>query len=319
MLRVNGYVGTANVIGETTMHLITAYISVVIIWATTPLAIKWSSESVGFLFGISSRFVLGAVFATCLILIMGKKLELERKAVQTYLTGGIGLSLAMLCVYWGSQFIPSGWISIIFGFTPVITGLLASRILGERGLNFFRIIAIILGIGGLYAMLETGLELNTQSSYGIVAVLFSSFFYSLSTVLIKRIDAGINTYSFVTGTLIIAAIFVSLFWIIFAGDIPVEIPARTGASIIYLAIIGSVLGFLLFYYVLKQVEATRASFITLLTPIGALFLGHLTNNEPLNWEIISGCCLILSGLLLFEFEGAIRYRRIMNKILIVWG
>ncbi|MCG8380501.1 MAG: DMT family transporter [Proteobacteria bacterium] len=296
------------------MHLITAYISVIIIWATTPLAIKWSSESVGFLFGISSRFLLGAVFALGLILLLGKKLSLETKAIQTYLTGGIGLSSAMLCVYWGAQYIPSGWVSIIFGITPIITGLLAMKLLGESGLTFFRLIAIALGIAGLFAMLETGIHFDPQSRYGIIGVLFSSLFYSLTTVLIKRIDADIDSFSSVTGTLLIAAIFVSLFWGVFAEEIPVEIPARAALSILYLAIVGSVIGFLLFYYVLKRVEATRTSLITLITPIGALLIGHLTNNEPLDWEIIMGCVLILSGLLLFEFEGAIRHTRIIKRV-----
>lgn len=288
------------------MQLITAYISVVLIWATTPLAIKWSSESVGFLFGISSRFLLGALFALSLLIVLGKKISLTNKAIQTYLAGGLGLSAAMLCVYWGAQYIPSGWVSMIFGVTPIITGLFAIKILGERGLTFFRLIAILLGIAGLAAMLETGQQYGPDTPYGVIGVLLSSLFYSLSTVLIKRIDADIDTYSSVAGTLLIAAIFVSVFWATFAGNIPAEIPMRAGLSIIYLAIIGSVLGFLLFYYVLKRVEVTRVSLITLITPIGALLLGNLTNNEPLNWEIIMGCLLILSGLLLFEFEGAIR-------------
>ena len=124
------------------MQLITAYISVVIIWATTPLAIQWSSETVGFLFSIASRFLLGACFAVALINVLGKKLPTHLPAIQTYLIGGIGLSSAMLCVYWGAQYIPSGWVSLIFAVTPIITGLLAMRILGEQGLTPFRIVAI---------------------------------------------------------------------------------------------------------------------------------------------------------------------------------
>lgn len=295
------------------MQLITAYISVVLIWATTPLAIQWSSESVGFLFGLSSRFLLGALFALALISLLGKKISLETKAVQTYFTGGLGFSSAMLCVYWGAQYIPSGWISIIFGITPILTGLFAMKLLGERGLTLFRLLAIALGIAGLYALVETGFQYGPDTHYGIIGVLLSSLFYSLSTVLIKRINADIDTYTSVTGTLLIAAAVVSIFWLGFDGAIPSEIPMRAGLSIFYLAVIGSVLGFLLFYYVLKHVEATRASLITLMTPIGALLLGHLTNNEPLNWEIIMGSILILSGLLLFEFEGAIRYTKTIRR------
>lgn len=293
------------------MQLITAYISVVLIWATTPLTIQWSSES-GFLFGISSRIILGAIIALGLITLLGKKIAWNRKAIQTYIAGGLGIFTAMICVYWSSQFIPSGWISIIYSVTPIFTGLLAMKILGERGLNLFRVIAIALGIIGLYNMFETGLQFSPNTSYGIFGVLASSIFYSFSMVMVKKINADIDTYSTMTGSLIFAAILFVIIWSLFGTEIPTNIPVRTGFSILYLATIGSVLGFFLFYYVLKRVEATRVSLITLMTPVSALLLGHFLNNEPINLQIITGCVLILSGLLLFEFEGAIRRIRITN-------
>jgi drug/metabolite transporter (DMT)-like permease len=288
------------------MQLIIAYISVVLIWATTPLAIQWSSESVGFLFGICGRFILAAIIAAGISLLLKKKLPMEVKALQTYFVGGIGLSLAMLSVYWSSQYIPSGWISVIFGMSPILTGLFAMKILGDRGLNIMRIFAVVLGVSGLYVMLETGERYGEDTVYGIFGVFMSAAFYSLNMVLIKKVNADIDSHSSVTGTLLVAAPLFALIWTIFGTDIPNTIPTRAGFSIVYLALIGSVLGFLLFYYVLKRVEAMRMSLITLLTPIGALLLGHLINNEPLNRDIIIGSILILSGLLFFEFEGAIQ-------------
>ncbi len=294
------------------MQLITAYISVILIWATTPLAIQWSSESVGFLFGISCRIVLGAFFAFSLIILLGKKIAWTSKAIQTYIAGGSGIFSAMICVYWSSQFIPSGWISIIYGVTPIFTGLFAMKILGERGLSLFRMFAIVLGIIGLYIMFRTGLRYDEQTSYGIFGVLASSVFYSLSMVMVKKINADIDTYSTMSGGLFFAAILFIIVWTISGKEVPTDIPTRTSASIFYLATIGSVLGFFLFYYVLKQVEATRVSLITLMTPVSALLLGHILNNEPISREIITGCTFILSGLFLFEFEGAIRRIKIIN-------
>ena len=169
-------------------------------------------------------------------------------------------------------------------------------------------------MAGLYAMLDTGLQYGALAHYGIFGVLLSSSCYSLTTVLIKKIDADIDTYASVTGTLLIAAAFLSIIWIISDNNLPTEIPDRAGLSILYLAIVGSVIGFLLFYYILKRVEATRTSLITLFTPICALLLGHLSNDEPLNWEIIIGSSFILLSLLLFEFECAIRNTRIIRRI-----
>ncbi len=293
------------------MQLITAYISVVLIWATTPLTIQWSSET-GFLFGISSRIILGAIIALSLISLLGKKIAWNNKALQTYTASGLGIFAAMTSVYWSSQFIPSGWISIIYGVTPIFTGLLAMKILGERGLSLYRLIAIALGMLGLFIMFQTGLEISPYTSYGIFGVLMSSIFYSVSMVMVKKINADIDTYSTMTGGLIVAALLFLIIWAIFGIDIPAEIPNRTGYSILYLAIVGSVIGFFLFYYILKRVEATRVSLITLLTPVSALILGHFLNDEPITLEIVIGCAFILSGLLLFEFEGAIRRITITN-------
>jgi len=294
------------------MQIITAYISVVLIWATTPLAIQWSSESVGFLFGISSRMFLGAILALIIITLLGKRLATHREALQTYIASGLGLFTAMTTVYWSAQYIPSGWISIIYGMTPIITGLLAMKLLGERGLTLFRVFAIVLSIIGLYIMFATGLQFGPNTAYGIIGVIASSVFYSLSMVMVKKIDADIDTYSTVTGGLLVSAVLYIVVWSGFGTEIPVDIPFRAGAAIFYLATVGSLLGFFLFYYVLKRVEATRTSLITLITPICALMLGHFVNDEAITSEIIIGCAMILSGLLLFEFEGAIRHIKIID-------
>ncbi len=294
------------------MQVITAYISIILIWATTPLAIQWSSESVGFLFGISSRMILGAILALIIIALLGKRLATHHKALQTYVAAGLGLFTAMMTVYWSAQYIPSGWISIIYGVTPIITGLFAMKLLGERGLTLFRILAIILSIIGLYIMLETGLQFGPNTTYGIIGVIASSVFYSFSMVMVKRIDADIDTYSTVTGGLLVSAILYIGVWFGYGIEIPADIPLRAGAAIIYLATVGSLLGFFLFYFVLKRVEATRTSLITLIVPVCALMLGHFLNDEAITNEVIIGCAMILSGLLLFEFEGAIRRIKIID-------
>ena len=51
-----------------------AFAGVVLIWATTPVAIKWSSEGAGFLFGVSSRMVLGAMVCAVLLAMLGRRL-----------------------------------------------------------------------------------------------------------------------------------------------------------------------------------------------------------------------------------------------------
>ncbi len=81
------------------MPLPITYIAVAMIWATIPLAMKWSTEEVGFLFGISSRTLLGVCFALLISRSLGIALPLHRKAILPYLAGGNGIFTAMLFTY----------------------------------------------------------------------------------------------------------------------------------------------------------------------------------------------------------------------------
>ena len=84
-----------------------AYLGVVIVWSTTPLAIKWSGEDVGFLFGVASRMALGLTVSLLLIGLWRKSLPRTKQAFHVYLAAGIPIFFAMSSVYWGAQYIQS--------------------------------------------------------------------------------------------------------------------------------------------------------------------------------------------------------------------
>jgi drug/metabolite transporter (DMT)-like permease len=108
------------------MRISLSYISVILLWATTPLAIKWSGEGPGFLFGVTARMAIGTVCVLIVLTLMQQRLAWHRKARLTYLAVALQIYGSMLPVYWAAQFIPSGWISVIFGLTPLMTALLAA-------------------------------------------------------------------------------------------------------------------------------------------------------------------------------------------------
>lgn len=288
------------------MSIPMAYIGVIIIWSTTPLAIKWSGDEVGFLFGLTGRMVLGVSVCLLLAALFRIKLPWHQQARWTYIAAGLGIFFAMLLVYWSSRFIPSGWISVIFGLSPILTGVMAALWLTETALTPARAAGMLLGVGGLGFIFTSGQSLGPEAGLGIAGVLLSTTVHSASAVAVKRIGAQLSGLVVTTGGLLVA---VPLFLILFvlAGEsIPVTIPPRAFVSIVYLGIIGSVLGFALYFYVLRHVEATRVALITLLTPVIALFLGNVLNGEMISLETWSGTAMILSGLLLFEYGHRLR-------------
>ena len=283
------------------MSVPVAYIGIILIWSTTPLAIQWSGHEVGFLFGITSRMMLGVVVALLVAILLSVKLPWHAAARRTYLAAGLGLFFAMTSVYWSSQFIPSGWVSVLFGLTPIITGVMATLWLTETSLTITRIVGMLLGLAGLAVMLLGSQKLGPQAAYGIAGMVFSVIAYSASAVAIKRIGADVPALATTIGGLIVTLPLLLGIYIVSGEALPTMVPPRAIAAIVYLGVIGSVLGFALYYYVLKHVDTTRVALITLITPVIALLLGHLLNGEALQTEALVGTAAILSGLLLFEY------------------
>ncbi len=283
------------------MRIFLAYISIILIWATTPLAIKWSGEGPGFLFGAAGRMTVGVV---CVFLVLGllrRRLVWNRKTLKAYLAVAIQIYGSMLAVYWAAQFIPSGWISVLFGISPLMTALIAAIWLGERSLTPGKLLAYVMGVGGLFVMFGSALQLGHEAVLGVAGMLVSVFLQSTSAVLIKRVNTNVSALSQVAGGLLLAVPAYLITWGVVDGQWPTELPFTSIASIIYLGVIATTIGFVLYYYLLIHLAPARVALIALASPVMALMIGHLINHEPLTMKVMTGTLLILAALLMHEF------------------
>ncbi len=288
------------------MPISLAYFGVVLIWSTTPLGIAWSGQAAGFTFGLAGRMVLGLALIFIFAAMMGKKVVWHKRARVAYLYGGLGLYGGMELVYWGAQFIPSGWVSLLFGLTPIITAIMASWWLEGELLTRARIIGMSLGFIGLLVIFGQSLAWSDAAIYGVCGVLASGTVHAASAIWVKRVKAEISGISMTAGTLCVATPLFVLTWLISQPDFNTLwhtlniAPSHTVWAILYLALFGSVFGFSLYFHILKHVEATRVALIALMTPVISLILGHFLNHEPITFNIILGASLIVSGLAVFE-------------------
>ncbi len=299
-------------IGVIVVSVPLAFLAVIIIWSTTPLGIQWSVEGVGFLFGVSTRMLLGIVLAVFVMWIMRHPFLVHRQAWFAYLASGLGIYCAMIGTYWGAMYIPSGWISVIWGLSPMVTGVLASVFIGEKSFVPHRILGTVSGICGLAVIFFQGAKVGESTALGVGLVLLGVFGQTSTAVWIKKINAGIHGIVMTVGGLLVAVPLFWLTWWLAGGVWPEYIPDRAIGAIVYLAVFGSVLGFSLYYFLLNSVEASRVALITLITPVTALLLGYFFNGETLTVSVFLGTALILLGLFSFEWGGKVYQSWINN-------
>ena len=276
-----------------------AYLTIVAVWSTTPLAIQWSALGTTFAFAVMARMVIGLVVALVLVVLWRTGLPLHRRARRSYLCGGLGTFGAMLATYWGARHIDSGLVSVMFGLTPLVTSLFAALWLGEDALRPSRLAGLVLALCGLAVIFVTSHEVaGPRAVYGIAALLVAVIISSASLVGLKRIGDHSPPLATTAGTLAVAVpLFIATWWLTDRG-LPAAVPPRAGAAIVYLGCFGSVLGFALYYYVIKHLEAGKVALITLITPVLALLLGNLANGEAVEPRVWVGAGLISAGLVL---------------------
>ena len=277
-----------------------AYITIIVIWSTTPLGIKWSGEGVGYEFGVAARMLIGLAVLLLYMRVRKVKLTWDHQSRQVYLTGGLSMFLAMASVYWSAQYIPSGWISVIFGISPIMTGLLAIAILNQASFSEGRLAGMLIGLSGLCVIFLEGMNLREAAWLGVLGVIFSATAQPAGAVILKKLQPSIPALAITSGSLIVATPLFILNWLMFGPSLPAQVQTHTFAAIAYLAIAGTGIGFPLYFYVLKHLSAGHVSLITLITPVTALLLGTWFNGEIITGRVWLGTLLIMLGLLVHE-------------------
>lgn len=289
-----------------------SYLAVILIWSTTPLGIQWSGEVVGYEFGVAARMVIGLALLALIVWLRRLPLPMDKQSLCVYVLGGLPLFIAMSSVYWAAQYIPSGWISVIFGLTPILTSVLAALLLQEQAFASGKLLGMLLGLAGLLMVFFESSNLGTHAWLGVAGVLLSVVAHSAGAVLLKRTRSNLPALSVTTGSLIVATpLFVAN--LVMNSKWPEFIPDKTLYAILYLGVFGSAIGFTLYFYLLSKLSASRLALITLITPITALLLGAQLNDEIISTQVWTGTALILCGLALYEFGHVLPLNRQTGK------
>jgi len=285
------------------MAVISAYLGMIIIWTTTPLAIKWSAEAGHFLVGATGRMIIGTILCLIIMALFKVRLRWDKQACYAYAIASISMYAALSMTYYASQFVSSGLISVLFGFTPIVASLLSVFWVKSEQITAIQWGGMIMGVIGLSIIFNAEVANSPQSIYGFGALFIAVSLHSGSSVWLKSIPHNLSPLALTTGGLLTALpLYLLTGWIMDVHP-PTDISFKALAAISYLGIFGSVVGFIMYFYVLNHVGATKTALITLITPVLALFLGMSLNNEALEIHVWIGTMAILSGLALYQWGG----------------
>jgi drug/metabolite transporter (DMT)-like permease len=267
-----------------------------LIWGTTWRAIKYQLGTVPPLESVTYRFALACalLFAWCAL--TGRSLVLTRRQhLEVLGQGAACFCLQYGFVYLAEQTVSSGAMAVIFASTPFLN-LILFRVMAQRKAAAMAWAATLLGLAGVAAMSASEITAGAGATTGVLmafagvlVAVVGNLFAARSQTAGAPLGPG-TAWAMGYGAVLMAV------WVLVRGE-PWKFdssPAYVG-SLLYLAVLGSVVAFLTFYAMARRRGFTFAAYVAALTPPTAMALSAVT--ESTRWGIGAalGLALVLAG------------------------
>ncbi|WP_111655781.1 DMT family transporter [Isoalcanivorax indicus] len=291
------------------MSTVLAYITVVLVWATTPLAINWSAEAGAPIGSVWLRMLLATLVGMLLLRALGGRMVWHRQALRSYAAAVPGVFGAMGLSYAASLHVPSGLISVMFGLAPLISGLMMQALPGGVRLRAGHWVGCLLGLAGLALIFRDALVPGSTALRGVLMLLGAVICFCGSGLAVQRVAAGLPPLTQTLGALSLSLPCYAVLWLASGEPLTVPLSTRGLFAVAYLALFGSLLGFLCYFLILSRLSAATVALVTLITPVLALSLGMFLNNEQPGVGVLAGGGLIVVALGAYLYADRALWRR----------
>jgi drug/metabolite transporter (DMT)-like permease len=269
------------------------------IWGSTWLFIKLGLEDLPPFTFAGIRFVIACTILFVIIRVKGFQLPRSRSDWKLLVWSGLlAFSLNYGLLFWGEQYISSGLAALLQATIPVFGLVIAHFYLPGERMTWPRIFGVVFGFLGVGIVFSNQLGVaNGKALAGCVALVFGSGCAAYSNVLVKARGKELQPAIIAAGQMFFGLIPLLLIGIPLEGN-PLNFHWTPIAvfSMFYLALVGSVIAFLLYYWLVHNMDVTTTMLIALVTPVVAVILGMMVLQEELNWRTILGGLMIMMGI-----------------------
>ena len=286
----------------------TALTVVYIVWGSTYLAIHVAVQTLPPFMMASARFIAAGMILAAILVCMGRFRMTRHQVFDSMLIGALLLLGGNGMVSWAQQEIPSGVTTLIISLTPLFVALGDWAVWhlfrdGKRGAkpNALTFVGIGLGLVGLIILVAPSImatDATYLNGYRVLAVIFACLSWCVGSLFTRYARDAADPF---TGAAV--QMFFGGLWLLILSCITCE-PLRFNFSLvsqesvlawIYLVIMGSLVTFTIFIWLMKHASPSLVATYSYVNPIVAVFLGWLFLDEPISPRILLTGGVIVIG------------------------
>jgi drug/metabolite transporter (DMT)-like permease len=286
------------------LQVILAFALVYVFWGSTYLAIGIADEEhlppavmCAIRFGIAGSLMLVgcAAFGRKVRISLAQAARLATIGCLLLVGGNFGLA-------WAEQWVPTGFAALIIAVTPIWFLLLESFVFRGDRLSSRGVVGVALGILGVAVLFwpkfENRAVLGIMPLMGASTLLFSSFSWSLGSVLSRKWQMQVDPFSATGWEMLFASLGNAIVALASGESHHIVVTRRGMGAVLYLVVFGSWVGYTAYIWLLKHVPTPKVATYAYVNPLVAVFLGWALHNERLDAFILAGAAVIVGGVAL---------------------
>lgn len=275
------------------------YLSTVLIWGTTWIAIHWQLGEVPILTSVFYRFALAASIMIVLVLVSGRLQTTSKQDHGFMLLQGMCMfSLNFVCVYTAGMALSGGLLAVIFSASTLFNALNSRIFWGEKPTRLV-LGASVLGMVGLSLVFWPELAADSAKEVNLSSIGFAflgTFCFSLGNMIsVRHNRQGLKPLTSSAYAMFYGSLFLAALLVITATPLTWDPKPQYLGSLLYLSIIGTVAGFTAYLTLVSRIGASKAAYATVMFPVVALGLSTVFEGYAWSLSSVCGLGLVLLG------------------------
>lgn len=280
-----------------------ALLALYLVWGSTYFGIKVAIETIPPFFHAALRFLISGLILVIWQKAAGHPLPTRRQWISTAIIGTLLLLGGNGLVSWAEQFIPSGVAALIIGSVPLF--LVIAEAIRPRGVkpNWFTILGLLIGFIGIFILVgpaEISGSNERLDPFGVIALLSACVLWAAGSVYSKSADLPKSTLMTTGAEMLMGSLgllIVSLLTGELKGWEVAGVSARSMYGLVYLILIGSLVGFGSYVWLLQNAPISLVATYAYVNPIVAILLGNSLGDEPLEPRIWIATAIIIGSVI----------------------
>jgi len=280
-----------------------ALIALYIVWGSTYLGIKFAIETIPPFFHAGIRFLISGLVLVIWQRAAGQSLPTRKQWISAAIIGTLLLLGGNGLVAWAEQSIPTGIAALIIASVPMF--LVIGEAIRPNGVkpNWQGVVGLLIGFGGIIILVgpsEFSGSATKLNPFGVVALLGACLFWATGSIYSKTADLPKSSLMSTGAQMLVASI--SLFIVsLLSGELKgwdiTAVSARSLYGLSYLILVGSLVGFASYGWLLQNAPISLVSTYAYVNPLVAVLLGTLFANEVLEPRIWLATGIIIGAVI----------------------